>query len=72
MRKVALSQRETRKGKRASGVGGNRNPDRGHLPVDPKWQPARKEQDLAVGILCSHLDCQINPRNAGHRYIRDH
>jgi hypothetical protein len=33
----------------------------GHLPLDSNWQLARKEQDLAIGILCSHLDRQINP-----------
>jgi hypothetical protein len=42
MRRVALSRRETRKKKRASGVGGNRNLVRGHLPVNPKLQPVPK------------------------------
>jgi hypothetical protein len=37
-----------------SGVGGNRDPERGHL------QP-RKEQDLAPGILLSYLESQIDP-----------
>jgi hypothetical protein len=41
-RRVALSPRETRKGKWVSGVGGNRNLEHGHPPADPKWQPVPK------------------------------
>jgi hypothetical protein len=50
--RVTLSQRETAKDERVSGVSGSRNPEHGHLPVDPKGSLSGKEQDLAVGIQC--------------------
>ena len=44
-----------------SGVGGNRNPERGHLQVNHRGSLPRKEQDLAPGILLSYLESQIDP-----------
>jgi hypothetical protein len=45
MRRVALSQRETRGDELASEVSGSHNPEHGHLPVDPKWEPGPKRAE---------------------------